>query len=152
MDEVSASTGAALDSTRIRALRGPRDGVDPIRPIGFEWEEERAVGGGTTDSLTVFLAGAECPFTCVFCDLWRYTTEDATPAGAIPAQLEAAFHAEREAISARGRRAGSEQSIARADRGPAIKLYNASNFFDRRAVPPGDDPRIAELLAQLTER
>lgn len=28
-----------------------------------------------------------------------------------------------------------------------IKLYNASNFFDRRAVPPADDPAIAELLA-----
>ena len=26
-----------------------------------------------------------------------------------------------------------------------LKLYNASNFFDRRAVPPEDLPRIAEL-------
>src|SRR5262249_10098265 len=26
-----------------------------------------------------------------------------------------------------------------------IKLYNASNFFDRRAVPVADVPRIAEL-------
>jgi uncharacterized Fe-S cluster-containing MiaB family protein len=48
--------------------------------------------------------------------------------------LEAAFEAEREAI-------------ARANRGPASKLYNASNFFDHRAVPPGDDPLIAQLLA-----
>ena len=28
-----------------------------------------------------------------------------------------------------------------------IKLYNASNFFDRRAVPAADLPRIAELCA-----
>jgi radical SAM enzyme (TIGR01210 family) len=133
MDEVRSSSRGALDSRRIRALRGPRDRVDPFRAIGYEWEEERAVGGGTTDALTVFLTGAECPFACVFCDLWRYTTEAATPPGAIPAQLEAAFEAEREAI-------------ARANRGPASKLYNASNFFDHRAVPPGDDPLIAELL------
>lgn len=26
-----------------------------------------------------------------------------------------------------------------------LKLYNASNFFDRRAVPPQDVPRLAEL-------
>src|SRR4029077_12392468 len=28
-----------------------------------------------------------------------------------------------------------------------LKLYNASNFFDRRAVPAEDVPRIAELAA-----
>ena len=29
---------------------------------------------------------------------------------------------------------------------PHIKLYNAGNFFDVQAIPPGDLPRIAELL------
>lgn len=86
-------------------------------------------------ALTVFLAGAECPFTCVFCDLWRHTLDQPTPPGAIPVQLEAVLDEER------GRIAGSARG------GAAVKLYNASNFFDRRAVPPDDDARIAALLA-----
>ncbi len=28
-----------------------------------------------------------------------------------------------------------------------MKLYNAGNFFDAQAIPPGDLPRIAELVA-----
>jgi uncharacterized Fe-S cluster-containing MiaB family protein len=31
-----------------------------------------------------------------------------------------------------------------------LKLYNASNFFDHRAVPAGDLPRIAELSRPFT--
>ena len=31
-----------------------------------------------------------------------------------------------------------------------VKLYNASNFFDRHAVPPMDLPRIAELCAPFS--
>ncbi|HUG41223.1 MAG TPA: hypothetical protein VMM12_12105 [Longimicrobiales bacterium] len=80
--------------------------------------------------MTVFLAGAECPFTCVFCDLWRSTLDGPTPPGAVPAQVRAAL----QTASPLPERAG-------------IKLYNASNFFDRRAVPPADDPALAELLA-----
>jgi radical SAM enzyme (TIGR01210 family) len=80
-------------------------------------------------AVTVFLAGAECPFTCSFCDLWRWTLDGPTPPGALPAQL-----------------AGALESLA-----PPVphrlKLYNASNFFDRRAVPAEDLPRIAELAA-----
>ena len=76
----------------------------------------------------MFLAGAECPFTCVFCDLWRFTLDGPTPPGAIPAQL-------REALD------GADPGD-----GAAVKLYNASNFFDARAVPPGDDAEIARLV------
>ncbi len=84
--------------------------------------------------LTVFLAGAECPFTCLFCDLWRHTLEGPTAAGALPAQLALALEeAER----------GGE-NIGRAD---AVKLYNASNFFDTRAVPRSDDAALADLCA-----
>lgn len=79
--------------------------------------------------LTVLLAGAECPFTCVFCDLWRRTLDGPTPAGAIPRQLETAL-----------RETGPLPAAC------AVKLYNASNFFDPRAVPPDDDPAIAALL------
>ena len=126
-------TGPRLDSRQIRALRGPRNRVDAYRAVGHQWEKEREVGGGAAHVLTVFLTGSECPFTCVFCDLWRYTTDTPTPAGAIPAQLETVLEAERPGIEGPAMR-------------PAIKLYNAGNFFDRRAVPPEDDPQIADLL------
>jgi len=77
----------------------------------------------------VFLAGAECPFTCSFCDLWRWTLDGPTPPGALPTQLARALEALPPPVPDR------------------LKLYNASNFFDRRAVPAEDLPRIAELAA-----
>ena len=92
-------------------------------------EEERATGGRTERALTVFLAGAECPFTCSFCDLWRWTLDGPTPAGALPAQLDTVLHALEEPLPQR------------------IKLYNASNFFDPRAVPPDDIPAIGQMVS-----
>jgi radical SAM enzyme (TIGR01210 family) len=107
--------------------------VDPYRAHGSLLEDERRPDGTRETALTVFLAGAECPFTCSFCDLWRWTTTGPTPAGALPAQLAEVL--------------GSlDGSLRRPDR---IKLYNASNFFDPRAVPPADRPRIAELVASF---
>ncbi len=120
----------AVSSGWVRSLREPRRTIDPWRPLGQLWEEERAPDGGSIPALTVFLAGAECPFTCVFCDLWRETLDGPTPPGALPAQL-------REALAA----AGPIPAPA------ALKLYNASNFFDRRAVPDVDLPAIAERCA-----
>jgi archaeosine synthase beta-subunit len=92
-------------------------------------EEERAATGAIERALTVFLAGAECPFTCSFCDLWRWTLDGPTPRGALPAQLGRALEVLRGSLPER------------------LKLYNASNFFDHRAVPIDDLPRIAELAA-----
>ena len=112
-----------------REVRGAKIEPDPARPIAHFREEERRLDGSLAPVLTVLLAGAECPFTCVFCDLWRRTLEGPTPPGAIPRQL----------------------AIAVRETGPlpatcGVKLYNASNFFDARAVPPGDDASIAALL------
>jgi len=90
-------------------------------------EEERARSGRLERALTVFLAGAECPYTCSFCDLWRWTLDGPTPPGALPAQLSRALESLAPPLPHR------------------LKLYNASNFFDRRAVPAEDLPRIAEL-------
>lgn len=87
------------------------------------------MSGTIERALTVFLAGAECPFTCSFCDLWRWTLDGPTPRGALPVQLGRALEELQEPLPER------------------LKLYNASNFFDRRAVPPEDLPRIAELAA-----
>ena len=124
------STSAA--DRRIRGLRGPKPRVDPWKAHGALVEEERRPNGLVERALTVFLAGAECPFTCSFCDLWRYTIDRPTPLGALPKQIEdAILSVDLEAVT-------------------RIKLYNASNFFDRRAVPIEDLPRIAELCAPFS--
>lgn len=113
----------------IRSLRGPKIAPDPARPIARFREEERRLDGTLAPALTVLLAGAECPFTCVFCDLWRRTLDGLTPPGSIARQLETALRETGPLPAACG-----------------IKLYNASNFFDARAVPPADDASIAALL------
>ncbi len=92
-------------------------------------ERELAPDRRVVPSVTVFLAGSECPFTCVFCDLWRQTLDGPTPAGAIPTQLDRAL-----------------AELTALEGGSTIKLYNASNFFDSRAVPRSDWPGIAERL------
>jgi archaeosine synthase beta-subunit len=118
---------------RIRGLRALKPTVDPYRAHGSLLERERRPDGTIEQALTVFLAGAECPFTCSFCDLWRWTVDGPTPAGALPAQLSEVL--------------GSlDGSLPTPDR---IKLYNASNFFDPRAVPVADLPRIAELASSF---
>jgi radical SAM enzyme (TIGR01210 family) len=92
-------------------------------------EEERRPDGTVERALTIFLAGAECPFTCAFCDLWRWTIDGPTPPGALTTQVSAVL-----------------ESLG----GPPpdrLKLYNASNFFDQRAVPPSDLASIAGLSA-----
>ena len=114
--------------SRIRSLRPPRARVDPYRAHGTLIEQERRPDGTIEESLTVFLAGAECPFSCSFCDLWQWTIEGPTPQGALSAQLEQALR------SYEGRAPNR------------VKLYNASNFFDPRAVPPVDVTVIAKLL------
>lgn len=132
-------TAPGPTAREVRALRPPKPAVDPWRPLGVVVEEEPeppAEAGGEPAAVraaTVFLAGAECPFTCVFCDLWRHTLDGPTPPGAIPAQLDVA--------SAEIARHGDPAGVR------AIKLYNASNFFDDRAVPPEDDPAITERAA-----
>jgi archaeosine synthase beta-subunit len=121
------STSAA--DRRIRSLRPPKVHVDPYASHGSLSEEERRPDGRIERALTVFLAGAECPFTCSFCDLWRYTIDGPTPNGALTRQLESVL-----------------QTVSRPlpDR---LKLYNASNFFDLRAVPPEDVVGMATLAA-----
>ena len=102
--------------------------VDPWKPIGWLREEERGADGQCRPTLTLFLTGTECPFDCIFCDLWRQTLDGPTPRGAIPRQLTTGLAQTREPA------------------GTAVKLYNASNFFDPVAVPPEDDAEIASLL------
>lgn len=106
----------------------------PLRPkppvrLVHEWEHGPA--GTRCQASTVFLVGARCPFACVFCDLGQYTIGGPTPLGAITGQLDWAL-----------------SRIAHRDR---IKLYNASNFFDDRAIPAAEDRDIVERLHRFAE-
>ena len=121
----------SVEDRRIRALRGPKVGVDPWQEPRSILDRERRPGGRVEQALTVFLTGAECPFTCLFCDLWRYTLDQPTPPGALPSQLEATLRRHR--------------SVA-LDR---VKLYNASNFFEQSAVPREDLDALATAVARF---
>jgi archaeosine synthase beta-subunit len=116
-------------------LRGPRDAHDPWRYQDLAVENELTERGDRARVGTVFLTGRECPWRCAMCDLWRSTMHADTPAGAIPAQLAAARNVWRDAA----------EPISR------VKLYNASNFFDPRAVPESDYTSIADELADLEQ-
>ena len=116
---------------RIRSLRPAKPYVDPFKALGSVLEEERRPNGKIERALTVFLAGAECPFTCSFCDLWQWTIDGPTPPGSLTNQLE---------------------SVLQALDGPVpdrLKIYNASNFFDQRAVPSEDLAGMAGLAASF---
>jgi archaeosine synthase beta-subunit len=117
------------DDRFVLSLRGPRPAHDPWRHQGLVVEDERLEDGRSGRTATVFLTGRECPWRCVMCDLWRYTIEGDTPSGSIPAQIAAAR---------------DELGDRTLDQ---IKLYNAGNFFDPRAVPESDYDAIAAEVA-----
>jgi archaeosine synthase beta-subunit len=116
-------------------LRRPRPSHDPWRFQGLAVEDELSERGDIAHVGTVFLTGRECPWRCAMCDLWRYTLLADTPRGAIPAQLKAA----------------REQWRANSELISRVKLYNASNFFDPRAVPEVDYQAIAAELNDLDQ-
>jgi radical SAM enzyme (TIGR01210 family) len=103
---------------------------DPFLHHGVTVDMEPAAGGGSIAVGAVFLTGRECPWRCVMCDLWRQTTDAATPRGAIGAQV----HEARAMLAGRG------------DAPRHMKLYNAGSFFDPRAVPVEDYDQIAAAL------
>jgi radical SAM enzyme (TIGR01210 family) len=113
--------------------RPPRPSHDPWRPQGVIVEEERTEAGTSALVATVLLTGRECPWRCVMCDLWRGTTVEDTPEGAIAAQVRQAVRGLHE----------SGRAVAR------MKLYNAGSFFDPRAVPEADYDGIAASVAGL---
>ena len=115
--------------------RSSRPRHDPWRHQGLLVDEEPDAGGEIVRAATIFLTGRECPWRCVMCDLWRQTIEQDTPAGAIPHQMAQAI----------------DELRARPGPFPAhVKLYNAGNFFDPRAVPVADYESIAGRLTNFS--
>jgi len=106
---------------------------DPRQPAGWLVEDERSEEGSFPSVLTVFLRNRECPWHCVFCDLWRH----ALPHDLVPGQSVAQFD---------GALAAANLAGARPTR---VKLYNAGSFFDPRAIPPADHPALAERAARF---
>jgi radical SAM enzyme (TIGR01210 family) len=106
--------------------RGPKNLLDPRRAYASIWEEECDEFGALASTAVVFITNKECPFRCVMCDLWINTLDESVPSGAIAAQIRSAL---------------AELPPAR-----QIKLYNAGNFFDPAAIPPGEDEAIAEAV------
>jgi radical SAM enzyme (TIGR01210 family) len=118
-----------IDDRWILAQRSQKNVVDPSRPYHFLTEQERAASGEPKEVAVIFLTNRECPFRCLFCDLWKNTTDASVPEGAIPAQIQWA--------------------LERLPRANHIKLYNSGNFFDRAAIPRGDLPRIANIASSF---
>jgi hypothetical protein len=63
------------------------------------------------------------------CDLWKNTTDESVPVGAIPNQIEWALNHLPDAKH--------------------LKLYNSGSFFDGRAIPAEDYERIASLVSNF---
>jgi archaeosine synthase beta-subunit len=110
----------------VLAARGPKNRVDPRVPWACLVEPERAADGTIVDVATIFLTNRECPLRCLMCDLWKNTTDEPVPVGAIPAQID--------------------HALARLPNARQIKLYNSGNFFDPQAIPRGDYAAIAERV------
>jgi uncharacterized Fe-S cluster-containing MiaB family protein len=115
-----------LGDRHILEVRSAKNIVDPWRPFAFVVEPELSAEGTVDDVATLFLTNRECMFRCVFCDLWKNTTDERVPVRAIPDQIDFA--------------------LARLPAARHIKLYNSGNFFDAQAIPPEDFSSIAERV------
>jgi radical SAM enzyme (TIGR01210 family) len=117
------------NDAEIVAARPRRNPVDPRRPYAFLVEPEHSADGRVEDVATIFLTNRECPFRCLFCDLWKNTTEEPVPVGASPEQID--------------------HALSRLPPALHVKLYNSGNFFDRQAIPPEDHAAIAARVARF---
>lgn len=123
---MSKIRGSVIDKEWIISQRGKKNIVDPRRPYAWLVEKERTASGKIEDTAIIFLTNRECPFYCLMCDLWKNTTDKFVPAGAIPEQIEWA--------------------LDQMPKTKHLKLYNSGSFFDEKAIPEADYPKIASLI------
>jgi hypothetical protein len=126
---MSDPSGSGFDDRWILSSRGDRNDVDPLKPYGWLVEKERTASGYIGDTAIIFLTNRECQFHCLMCDLWKNTTYDSVPVGAIPDQIEWALN--------------------RLPPAKQLKLYNSGSFFDARAIPSADYQKIASLVSDF---
>jgi radical SAM enzyme (TIGR01210 family) len=96
---------------------------------GPSWfsEPETDADGRSRDCLTILLRNPECPWRCVFCDLWQHTAPRGQITEPIADQIRRAL-------------AGTEGQGR-----DWAKLYNAGSFFDAGAILSAELPGLAEL-------
>lgn len=109
-------------------MRSGKAIIDPFRPVAAFAEQELGPDGTLQRSATILIANRECPFRCIYCDLWKHTLDEPTPEGAVPRQIDVAFE---------------ELGSTDFDQ---VKLYNAGNWFDGKAIPETDYQAIADRL------
>ena len=125
-ERASLETTPRYTDRDIVAARPVKQSVDPRRPYAYFVEPECTADGEVEDMATLFLTNRECPFRCLMCDLWKYTTDTPVAIGDIPAQIDYALE---------------RLSVAQ-----HVKLYNSGNFFDKKAIPPDDYQAIARRV------
>ena len=131
MTPTAAYPTARVDRDRfVLDRRAPRPQHDFWRHQGVLVEDEPAADGTIVRVATIFLTGRECPWRCVMCDLWQHTIAEDTPRGALVRQIDDALDA----------------LLLQGTLPQHVKLYNAGNFFDPRAVPESDYGAIAARL------
>ncbi len=118
-----------IDDKWILSHRGKKNVVDPFIPYAYLVEKEFSHIGLIEDVATIFLTNRECPFHCLMCDLWKNTTDEKVPVGAIPQQIKYALN--------------------KLPSTNHLKLYNSGNFFDLKAIPVEDYRAIAELVSDF---
>ncbi len=110
----------------ILAGRGGKNQVDRKQAYAWLVEKERTHKGIVEDTGIIFLTNRECQYHCLMCDLWKNTLDESSIPGDIPHQVE--------------------KALAHMPGVRHVKLYNSGSFFDGRAIPEEDYPRIASLL------
>lgn len=113
--------------------RSPRSRIDLRRPISVTIENEPSANGGVERVLVMLLAGSECPWRCVMCDLWKHTAATPMPIGAVSAQISVGLAG----------LCGKPEAMDIV----TVKLYNSGSFFDTSAVSPADYETIGRLVA-----
>jgi archaeosine synthase beta-subunit len=126
---MSENTEIALNERWIVSRRGEKNRVDPLKPYAWLVEKERTISGEIEDIAIIFLTNRECQFHCLMCDLWKNTTDETVPVGAIPGQIEWALNQLPDVKH--------------------LKLYNSGSFFDGKAIPEKDYEKIASLVSDF---